>query len=307
MEGKMRHAYLIMAHKEPYNLKKLLELLDDEDNDIYIHIDIKSNILHKEEIMKWCVKSRIHFVKQTSVRWAGYSGIQCELILLEEAVNGNYDYYHLLSGQDLPLVSQKEIHTFFENNKGKEFVSLYDRKELDWRINALYDRVAYYHMEELEYRFKSNAMRKVVIFMSRVFLKVQKILHIRRNISMEDIVFGKNWFSITNGFAHYVLEHKEHIRKVFNYTASGDEMFLQYMLVNSPYKDNNYICDRDSSLRYVDWTRSANKANPHIWEASEFDELVNCRYLFARKFDSTVDKQIIDKIFDHVNKMADNA
>ena len=47
----MRHAYLIMTHKEPYNLKKLLELLDDEDNDIYIHIDIKSNILHKEEIM----------------------------------------------------------------------------------------------------------------------------------------------------------------------------------------------------------------------------------------------------------------
>ena len=92
----MRHAYLIMAHKEPYNLRKLFELLDDENNDIYIHIDIKSTILHKEEIMKWCSKSKIYFVKQTSVRWAGYSGINCEMILLEEAVKGNYDYYHLL-------------------------------------------------------------------------------------------------------------------------------------------------------------------------------------------------------------------
>lgn len=301
----MKHAYLIMAHKEPYNLRKLLELLDDENNDIFIHIDIKSTILHKEEIMKWCSKSKICFVQQTNVQWAAYSGIKCEIILLEEAVKGNYDYYHLLSGQDLPLVSQKNIHRFFEENKGKEFVSLYDRKDLDWRIQALYERVCYWHMKELGDRFSSAFMKKVVEIFSKVWLKVQKLLHIKRDIKIEEVVFGKNWFSITNEFAHYVLEQKKEIEKVFKYTASGDEMFLQYLLVKSPYKDNNYITDKDSSMRYVDWTRSVNKANPHIWEAGEFNELINCGYLFARKFDSTIDKTIIDNICDYVKSQTE--
>ena len=39
MEIKMKHAYLIIAHKESVVLEKLLELLDKKDNDIYIHVD----------------------------------------------------------------------------------------------------------------------------------------------------------------------------------------------------------------------------------------------------------------------------
>ena len=34
-----KHAYLIMAHNNPYILKKLLNLIDDKRNDIYLHID----------------------------------------------------------------------------------------------------------------------------------------------------------------------------------------------------------------------------------------------------------------------------
>lgn len=296
----MKHAYLLMIHKEPYNLQKLLELLDDVNNDIYIHIDVKSKILCKEEILKWCKKSNLYFVQSISVQWAAYSGIKCEMVLLEEAVKGKYDYYHLLSGQDLPLTSQKNMQCFFEENKGKEFVSLYDRKDLEWRMQALYERVCYWHLNELADRFSSKFMKNLVELVSKVWLKVQKILHIKRQIKIEEIAFGKNWFSITDNFAQYVLAHKEEIEKIFKYTASGDEIFLQYMLVKSPYKDNNYLTDKDSSMRYVDWTRSVNKANPHVWETKEFDELINSGYLFARKFDSDIDREIIDQIYNYV-------
>lgn len=36
-----KHAYLIMAHNNFYILEKLLRLLDDSRNDIYVHIDKK--------------------------------------------------------------------------------------------------------------------------------------------------------------------------------------------------------------------------------------------------------------------------
>ena len=37
------HAYLIMAHKNLEQIKKLLKLLDYSQNDIYIHIDTKAD------------------------------------------------------------------------------------------------------------------------------------------------------------------------------------------------------------------------------------------------------------------------
>ena len=40
-ELSMKHAYLIMAHNEPYILERLLKLIDDKRNDIYLHIDKK--------------------------------------------------------------------------------------------------------------------------------------------------------------------------------------------------------------------------------------------------------------------------
>lgn len=36
-----KFAYLIMAHKADYTLTKLLSTIDDERNDIYIHVDKK--------------------------------------------------------------------------------------------------------------------------------------------------------------------------------------------------------------------------------------------------------------------------
>ena len=35
----MKHAYLIIAHNEPNILKTLLLMLDDERNDVYLHVD----------------------------------------------------------------------------------------------------------------------------------------------------------------------------------------------------------------------------------------------------------------------------
>lgn len=39
-----RHAYCIIAHKDLYTLNKLLELLDDERNDIFLFFDKKWDI-----------------------------------------------------------------------------------------------------------------------------------------------------------------------------------------------------------------------------------------------------------------------
>lgn len=294
----MRHAYFILAHDYPYNLKVLLSLLDHERNTIYIHIDKKSTTLDCEEIKKWCSISKIIFLRREKVMWGGYSLIDCEFRFLRESVKGKYDYYHFISGQDLPLVSQDKMNEFFEKNAGFEFVSLYKKEDIQWRVQELYKRICYWHLEELSLCFEKKIMQKIVIIFAKICLKLQEILNITRNISIEDISFGKNWFSITHDFALYVLEQQKEIEKKFSFTSCADEIFLQYIIQNSPYKEKIYQSNKDASLRFVDW----NRGKPYIWELQDFDELVHSGYIFARKFSENKDRLIIDAIYNYIKE-----
>lgn len=121
----MKFAYLIIAHTRFDQVAKLLELLDDERNDLYIHIDQKVSDavdIFQKTLKPAVQKSKLYFVKQHNVMWGGESQIETELELLRAATKRKYDYYHLISGMDLPLKTQNEIHKFFEKHTGKEFV-----------------------------------------------------------------------------------------------------------------------------------------------------------------------------------------
>ena len=136
MEKNKKHAYLIIAHNNFNQLKKLIELLDYEENDIYIHLDKKSK-LNVEELKKYVKKSKLIFTKRIKVSWGGFSLVQSELILLKASVKENYMYYHLISGADLPIKSMKEIHEFFEENEGKQFIHFRREDDYDGIENRL--------------------------------------------------------------------------------------------------------------------------------------------------------------------------
>ena len=120
MNTNSRHAYLIMVHKDMYSFEKLLQLLDYELNDIYVHVDLKCKNFNYDLYKSLINKSKLIFIEDRySVIWGGVSQIDAELSLLKTAQkNGNYSYYHLMSGSDLPLESPRKIHQFFNENDG---------------------------------------------------------------------------------------------------------------------------------------------------------------------------------------------
>ena len=123
-------------------MKKLVILLDDDRNDIYVHMDKKSHAFNFADFNNLTSKSKLTFVKRHNVSWGGYSLTNCELVLLKEVIKNKYEYYHLISGLDLPLKSQDEIHSFFEAHPGKEYLA-FDNNSLAKK--SFYDRFKYYH------------------------------------------------------------------------------------------------------------------------------------------------------------------
>ncbi len=283
-----KHAFLIMAHKNDHVLQTLLHMLDNEQNDIFIHMDLKNTAYHAEELnITTC--SKVFFVDRVRVNWGGYSQIRAELNLLQEArKRGPYKYYHLLSGADLPIKSQKYIYDFFERNAGKEFVGFCGEKLEDE------SRVKLYHI----FQEKIGRGKKFNVKLNRGFLKLQRILKIDR-ISKLDVCFmkGPNWFSITDRLASVVIDEEEWIKKIFRNTTCCDEVFLQTIIKKRNMLDKVYCLknsdDNAAAMRYIDWDRGT----PYIFRIEDFKALVESQLLFARKFDEEVDSQIIDCLY----------
>ena len=118
----MKHAFLIIAHKNWNQLILLLRQIDALNHDIFIHVDKKAKGVPVKRIKEAVRYSKICIYSEYSVFWGGYELVQTELFLYGKAHAIGYDYYHLLSGQDLLLVSPDKFDTFFEDNNGFEFI-----------------------------------------------------------------------------------------------------------------------------------------------------------------------------------------
>lgn len=302
MTNSGKHAYLIIAHSNFLILEKLIRLLDDERNDIYIHIDKKASEWDISKYVGILKKSNVLFIKREKIRWGGFSQINCELELLKAAAVKHYDYYHLLSGVDLPLKSQDYIHDFFQAHAGKEFIH-FDSCEYDERNNS---RVKYYH-------FLKGVRLKPDFFLTRAPVRItgyllillQAMLRINRIKGLElQLQKGANWFSITDSLATYIISQEELIRKLFRYSSCGDEMFLQTLVWNSRFRDRLYYKNGDNSykaiMRYIDWSRG----KPYVWRLKDYRELMESEYLFARKFDTNTDFHVVERIYQNLKSIS---
>lgn len=280
-----RHAYLIIAHRLTFVLETLVQMIDDERNDIYIHVDKKCKNFDYNRIKP--KNANLYYTNRIKVYWGADSIIKAELILLKESTkNGNYAYYHLMSDSCLPIKSQDYIHSYLSKNSNIQFI--------EW--NEKVARSKYKSRYQYYYPFQNNILSKTHInkFLANILVSFQKLFNIKRNANLK-IYKGHQWFSITDDFARYVVDNESWIINTFKNTYICDEIFMQTLLLNS--KNKKFSVSNHNCLRLIDWKRGY----PYIFRNQDYDEIINSPYLFARKFNEKVDKEIIDKVKQCIN------
>lgn len=299
-----KHAYLIIAHNNWRQVSLLLSTLDDERNDIYLHIDKKCKNVPIDSLRESVKKSTLHVYKKFKIYWGHFSQVECELYLFEKASRNKYFRYHLISGADLPIKSQDYIHDFFEKNADYEFVH-YDTDERLKNDHEIGRRTKYYHfLQKYRRRFKVKVINETFTFLERVSLVIQIIFHVNRlKNSKLKIRYGSNWVSITDDLVCFILKNKDLIYKMFKYTNCSDELFIQTLLYNSKYKNQLYDKKFDDSIeankRLIDWNRG-NNGNPYVWKISDKELIDKSECLFARKFDINIDEEIVNYIISKI-------
>lgn len=297
MSNPLKHAYLILAHNNYYILERLIRLLDDERNDIFIHIDKKVENFDESEFQKSVSKSSLVFVKpRVDVKWGHVTFVEAEFILFRSAYEfGSYTYYHLISGVDLPIKSQDYIHKFFLENHGKEFlgISTDSLKDVAYKVTKIHVSTSFYKLQRLW-------LRKILFFIDRSFAFIQHIagynvVKLNETFSLSK---GPNWVSVTHDFVELLLSKESECLKIYKHAVCPDEIFIHTVLHNSEFKNKLYNSTYEyiGCMRLIDWKRG----NPYIFQQSDFDEIMSSDRIFARKFDEK-DLKIVDMIFERLS------
>lgn len=112
-----------------------------------------------------------------------------------------------------------------------------------------------------------------------------------------ELVKGHNWHSITNEACRYLIAKEKYVMRKMRYVCCPDEIFLQTLLWNSPFRDKFVSVDGGkeyTSLRHINWERGT----PYVWSSSDYEELTATNAIFARKFSPT-DYKFVESIINN--------
>jgi glycosyltransferase involved in cell wall biosynthesis len=274
----MTFAYLILAHKNPGQVLRLVKALSTANTCFFIHIDRKVDETPFKSVI---TGDNIFFCKNRKiVNWGGFSMIEATMELIGEMAEniGFPDYVHLLSGQDFPLKSNEYIFNYFEQNRGNNFLEYFSLPDSNWNRGGM-DRISYeWRIDEFGYSKASELANKQ---QPRDFLP-------------DTVPYGgSQWWSLTGECVSEIFDNCKQGSKLYEFyrfTLYSDEMLFHTFILNSKYKDT--VVNRN--LRKIDW--KSNGAHPKLWKSEDFYELIATPELFARKFDENIDNRVLEKL-----------
>jgi hypothetical protein len=277
----MRIAFLILAHKNPSQLERMLNAMDHPAFDYFIHVDRKADQSAFGFLSK---RNRVYFIRHAiKVFWGRYSLVQATLNGIGEILqSGEYDYIHVMSAQDFPIKPPQEIYQYLQDKKGSEFITCI--KESDnhewWQDAALHVWRYNFHNWRIPGKYRLQFL-------------ANKLLPPRKYPIAGHLVVGhSNWFTLTGACARYMIDylvdHPEVVR-FFKYTWGADELIFSTVVYNSRFQEKI-----EKSLVYIDWSERV--ANPKLLTIKDFHAIMTSGCLFARKFDIEKDESIVRQL-----------
>ena len=272
-------AYLILVHRLPEQFKRMFRAIHVSGNHYLIHVDKRSGLDMAAEIAAFLQPySNTAMLKSGKALWGGYSLVDAELRGMTQLLDTGADwkYFINLSGQDFPLKSQGYIADFLTKNAGKQFIRAVDQRTM--RPDTM-NRLSHYYVEAF------NQIVRTGVPQSRM-----------RGVTP---YIGTQWKAVTRDFCDFVCNDPaaRRFKSFYRRTLIADEGFFQTVIMNA-YPGGDVTID---DLRTIDWVPDGDiKLRPRTFVARDALRLTLSPDLFARKFDSSEDSEILDILESHL-------
>jgi len=275
----MRFACLIVTHTSVALTSRMVKKLDNGDFDFYIHLDKKVKLETHSELLNL---PNVTYVKdRLDANWAGFTVVEASFKCLREiAASGNqYDHIIMMSGQDYPVKSADDISAFLAGKAGKQLIKHWDF-ETEW--DEAFARIEKFHFTD-----KTFKGRYLVQRLANFFIKRKPPTNMR--------FYGRNsaYWTLTPDCAMYVMNYvnqRPKFKRFLKWSWGADEFTFHTLIMNSHYSKQV----ENNDYRYIDW--SARDVHPKWLSTEDYDKIVATNDLFARKFNTDMDTNILDRL-----------
>jgi hypothetical protein len=184
-----------------------------------------------------------------------------------------------LTGQDYPIKSNHFIDAFLKEHNGKVFMEFFALPHHGWQNYGM-DRIEGWHL-----RMFNRHLRLFPHFgfaIKRAFPRGFKPFG------------GSSYWCLPRECVEHIYEHIQKSQAFvdfFKHVDVPDEIFFQTIILNSSFEPMTV----NDNLRYIDW-KALDAGSPAILVKDDFQKLASSPKLFARKFDATVDAEVLDLI-----------
>ena len=275
-------AWLISAYTEERTLANLVDALESEEVDIFIHVDKRVD----EKPFRKAVGERenVFFLegkRRVKVYWGGYSQITMQYNLIKSALdNGReYEIISYITGTDYPLYSNAEIISRL--TEGRAWIRGFDisKEESTFGgVESQKDRLLYYHYQDLPYKIMWVPFNKLRI---PRFSKFNAIEY--------DFYMGSEYWAVPFECMKELIlewEHNDGLRKFLRFVFAPSEIWIHTLFFNSKWKEIGElypgtefpVITRLSPLTYFEYGRQIK-----VFNEKDYDTLMNSNCLFARK------------------------
>ncbi len=282
----MRIACIIMAHKEPQQIERLINKFKQYPFDFYIHLDKKTRQEPFELLLNI---PRVQFIKsRIGVRWASYNFLNAELQSFREILETGipYEFISLMSGQDYPIKPVTLLYEFLKNNPGKNFISY--EEDPSWWDHAI-TRINKYHFTNFGFLGKYRLQYFLNAFSPpRKFPLPYKLYGGPRAMCM---TLSRDCVAYITEF----IESNKKLRRFIRFTWGPDEFVIPTLIMNSNF--NQTVLN--NNFYHIDWTEGG--SSPKTLTKSDFKKLKDSGKFLARKFDLKLDPEILDMLDEEVD------
>jgi hypothetical protein len=307
--------YLILAHKNPEQLYRLITRLDSKNVNFFIHIDKTVDISIFSKGLSGL--GNVYFLKDKDrliTPWGDINVCKVLITLLRrvyEKVKTNA-YCIFLSGQDYPLKDNIYIYNYLNNHYGKNFISLNQIANIwpEWRMRLERYNFHFPNNQRVfkgifplaDMRFFTTGNLKNFIYIAKR-LALVKVLQTffkpkRLHPSYIKPIGGSAFWALpietVDELLAYLNEHPGFL-EYHEYTHAADEI-LFHSIVNL-LKQPHEISESNT---YTNWKRKRDDDSGPVmfYTQEDLEELLalNDHYLFARKFDAGLGDFILNEL-----------
>lgn len=302
----MRIAFLNLCHCDPDVVARAAgKLTRNENFDMYIHVDAKSDITPFIEKLK--DNRQVIFIKnRKKVFWGGYNAIEATFELLRTALASEkkYDYFVLLQNLDYPIRSNSYIEDFFNKNNGTEFIrGCKIAHTKDWHYSRKYK--IYNKRDDQFYLKKHSKLRMDIHYIKLRIWSITTIFSngvIKENNESFEIHYGAAQWSVTRGCAEYFIKFQQSHPKFNNRMKKiqfPDEEYFHTIVHNSEFKYRCVSYDEPEQRWLVNWRNLHYFEMPKeitVFEEQDFERIMQQKALFIRKVRTGKSDKLMSKI-----------